>query len=97
MADFLLELFFTIIVEGYVELMGLIIPKEKSCNKTVRTLITVFAVIMILGLIAMAMFGMYFAANGKALLGWCLIVGAILLSIAQITLGIIMKSRKTES
>ena len=96
MADFLVELFFTIIVEGYVELMGMIIPEKKRTSKTVRTLVAIFAVIMILGLIAMALFGMYFAAKERPVLGWCLIIGSVVLSIAQITLGLIMKSRKEE-
>ena len=43
--DFLVELFFEIIVSVYAELMGMIIPEEKSNNKTVRTIIAVFAVI----------------------------------------------------
>ncbi len=91
------EFFFELIITLYVELMGLVIPEEKHSNKTVRTLIAIFAVLMVLGLIVMALFGMYFAANGRSLLGWCLIIGSIVLSIAQITLGIIMKSRKDRS
>ena len=92
--DFLVELFFEIIVTVYAELMGMIIPEEKSNNKTVRMIIAVFAVIIMLGLIVMALFGMYFAVNDRPVLGWCLIIGSIMLSIAQITIGLILKSRK---
>ena len=95
--DFLVELFFTIIVEGYVELMGMIIPEEKSNNKIVRMWIAIFAVIIMLGLIVMALFGLYFIANDRAVLGWCLFIASIVLSIVQIVFGLILKSRKGAS
>ncbi len=93
MAEFLLEFIVTL----YAELMVLIVPEEKRSGKAFRTAVAIFAGVMILGLMVMALFGMYFAANGRSLLGWCLIIGSIVLSIAQITLGIIMKSRKDRS
>lgn len=93
--DFLVELFFEIIVSVYAELMGLVIPEEKKNNKIIRTIIAVFAGLVMLGLIVMMLFGVYFVAdNRNPLLGWGLIVGAILISIAQITAGIILKSRE---
>ncbi len=93
--DFFVELFFEIIVSVYAELMGLVIPEEKKNNKTIRTIIAVFAGLVMLGLIVMMLFGMYFVYdNRNPLLGWGLIVGAILLSVAQITAGIILKSKE---
>ena len=93
--DFLVELFFEIIVSVYAELMGLVIPEEKKNNKIIRTIIAVFAGFVMLGLIVMMLFGVYFVTDDRnPLLGWGLIVGAILLSVAQITAGIILKSRE---
>ncbi|MBQ8496927.1 MAG: hypothetical protein IJ489_05660 [Clostridia bacterium] len=91
MADFLLELIVTL----YAELMVLIVPEEKRNGKAFRTAVAIFAGIMILGLMAMAMFGIYFVADGRnPVLGWILLIGAIVLSVAQITVGIILKSKK---
>ena len=93
--DFLVELFFEIIVSVYAELMGLVIPEENKNNKIVRTMIAVFAGLVMLGLIVMMLFGMYFVAGDRnPLLGWGLIVGAIIISIAQITAGMILKSKE---
>ena len=91
MAEFVLELIVTL----YAELMVLIVPEEKRSGKAFRTAIAIFAGIMILGLMAMAMFGIYFVANDRnPVLGWILLIGATLLSVSQITAGIILKSTK---
>ena len=84
-----MELLIEILLEVYMELMFLIVPEDKRRKKH-RIITVIIAIVITFGLIALGVWGVYLIADKKNLWGILPLTVAILLSIAQITAGIIL-------
>lgn len=84
-----MELLIEILLEVYMELMFLIVPEDKRRKKH-RIITVIIAIVITFGLIALGVWGVYLIADKKNLWGILPLAVAILLSIAQITAGIIL-------
>ena len=84
-----MELLIEILLEVYMELMFLIVPEDKRRKKH-RIITAIIAIVITFGLIALGVWGVYLIADKKNLWGILSLAVAILLSIAQITAGIIL-------
>lgn len=84
-----MELLIEILLEVYMELMFLIVPEDKRRKKH-RIITAIIAILITFGLIALGVWGVYLIADKKNLWGILPLAVAILLSIAQITAGIIL-------
>lgn len=84
-----MELLIEILLEVYMELMFLIVPEDKRRKKH-RIITAIIAIVITFGLIALGVWGVYLIADEKNLWGILPLAVAILLSIAQITAGIIL-------
>ena len=89
--DLLIEIF----LEVYMELMLLIIPEDKWGRKH-RSVATVLAILALLGIMALAVWGIVWIVERKNPWGWLPLGISIALSIAQITLGIRLYVRKNK-
>ena len=84
-----MELLIEILLEVYMELMFLIVPEDKRRKKH-RIITVIIAIVITFGFIALGVWGVYLIADKKNLWGILPLAVAILLSIAQITAGIIL-------
>ena len=84
-----MELLAEILFEVYGELMFLIVP-EKRMNKKYVMLTKVVAVLVFLGVIALALWGVVLISEYNDLLGILPISIAVLISLAQIVAGIVL-------
>lgn len=89
--DLLIEIF----LEVYMELMLLVIPEDKWGRKR-RGIATVLAILALLGIMALAVWGIVWIVERKSPWGWLPLVIAIALSVVQITLGIRLYVRKNK-
>ncbi len=87
--DFVIE----ILLEMYMELMLLAIPEEKRGKKH-YIFATIIAVILTLGVMALAIWGVSLLVENRNTWGWLPLCIAIIASILQITLGIILSIKK---
>ena len=90
--EFLFELFF----EVYIELMMYIIPEEKATLKRYRVLAIIIATIVLLGNLALFIWGGILLFERHSFLGLVPIAVAILFSLAQIFLGFILDQKKNK-
>lgn len=90
-----MEFVFEFLFELYLELMMYIVPEEKATSKKYRFLVVVFALVILLGVLALFIWGIVLLED-KNLKGIIPIGIAIVLSIAQIILGFIFHDRKTK-
>ena len=89
--DFLIE----ILLEVYMELMFLIIPEGRRRKKH-RIIMVLIASVLTFGLMALGLWGIYMLTEEKNAWG-CLPLGiAIVLSAAQIIVGILLYNRRTK-
>jgi len=88
--DFLFDLIFEI----YIELMMLAVPEEKSTSKKYRIIAIIIASLSLCGILALAVWGLVLIIDKTNALGWIPLSFAILLSLAQIIAGIILRNRK---
>ncbi len=84
-----MDFLFEFLLEIYIELMMLVVPEEKATSKKYRIIITIIASLVLFGILALAAWGIVLIADEKNALGWIPLSFAILLSLAQIILGII--------
>ena len=84
-----MELLAEILFEVYGEMMFLIVP-EKRMNKKYVMLTKVIAVLVFLGVIALALWGVVLISEYNDLLGILPISIAVLVSLAQIVAGIVL-------
>lgn len=86
--DFLFEILFEI----YGELMLLVVP-EKGRSKRYRVLAKIIAVLMLLGVVALAFWGIFLIVDRQNLAGIAPLTVAVLISLAQIVAGILLFKR----
>ena len=86
--DFLFEILF----EVYGELMLLIVP-EKGRSKRYRILAKLVAALVLLGVVALALWGIILITDYGNLAGIAPLAGACAISIAQIVAGILLFKR----
>lgn len=91
-----MELVFEIIFELYVELMMYIVPEEKATSKKYRAIITLIATVVLLGVIALLIWGCVLISDYNNKLGIIPIVVAIMISIAQIIAGFVLHNKKSK-
>ena len=82
-----MEIVLEILLELYLELMTWIIPDK--CDKKQKRLATAIAITVVLGVIALAIWGVVLIADGNNMLGIIPLSIAILLSVIQIAAGIV--------
>lgn len=90
-----MDIVIEILIEIYMELMFLIIPEEKRNKKTmlVTKLIAIFCTF---GIIALGVWGVVLLADSHNLWGLAPLTVSIVLSLVQITLGIILFVRRSK-
>ena len=86
--DFLMELLF----EVYLDLMMLIVP-EKNISKKHKNIAKVIAILVLFGVIALAFWGIVLIVDNSNLLGIIPLAVAIIISLAQIVLSIILYNK----
>ena len=82
--DIIIEIF----LELYMELMMLIVP-EKYVGKTTKTIAKVIAILVVIGMFALAIWGIAWLTEGNVW-GLCPLIIAIVISLAQIIAGIVL-------
>ena len=86
--DILIEFF----LEIYMELMMLIVP-EKNITKRHKTIAKILAIAVLLGVLALAVWGIVMIWDYGKLWGIAPLTAAIVLSLLQIVFGIILYKR----
>lgn len=86
--DFLMELLF----EVYLDLMMLIVP-EKNISKKHKNIAKVIAILVLFGVLALAFWGIVLIVDYNNLLGIIPLAVAIIISLAQIILSIILYNK----
>ena len=76
-----------------MELMLLVIPESKNGRKR-KGIAMLLAIFSLLGIMALAIWGIVWIVDSKNPWGWIPLILAILLSVAQIALGIRLYIRK---
>ena len=92
-----MEELFEFVFELYLELMMFAVPEEKMASKKYRRLATLLAVAVLMGVIALFVWGgvlIFELHNG---LGWIPVGIAVVISVVQIILGFVVQSRKDAS
>ena len=89
-----MDIIFEILIEIYMELMMLVVPEEKATKKRYRVLAVIIALIGVAATIASLVYGLYLIIDNDNLLGIIPIAVAVILSISQITAGIVIRLSK---
>ena len=84
-----MEILAEILLDVYGELMLLIVP-EKGTSKKIILLSKIFAILVLMGGIALVLWGIYLIADQDNLLGILPITLAVIISLAQIIAGIVL-------
>ena len=79
-----------ILIEVYMELMMLIVPDKKMVTKKHRIIAIIIALFVLAGIFALIIFGLTLIIDKNNFLGIIPLSFAIIISIAQIVLGIIL-------
>ena len=87
-----MDLLMEFLLELYMELMFLIVP-EKNVGKGHRVVAALLAFVVILGLFALVLWGVWLIADRGNLWGILPIVAAGVLSLAQIVAGMVLYNR----
>ena len=75
--------------------MFLIVPEEKRKRKH-RIIVGILAIVELIGLFALLIWGCYLIEDKKTPWGWLPLIGVIVLSIAQIVTGIILYFKRNK-
>ena len=86
-----MDIVIEILLEIYMELMMLIVP-EKYVGKKMKIVATVLVILMLVGVFALAIWGIAWIAEGN-LWGIAPLGAAIVISLAQIVAGIILYNK----
>lgn len=86
-----MDIVIEILLEIYMELMMLIVP-EKYVGKKMKIVATVLVILMIVGVFALAIWGIAWIVEGN-LWGIAPLGAAIVISLAQIVAGIILYNK----
>ncbi len=89
-----MDILFEILIEIYLELMMLVVPEEKKTKKRYRVLAIIIALIGVAATIASLVYGLHLIIDKDNLVGIIPIAIAVLLSLAQITAGIVIRLSK---
>ena len=89
-----MDILFEFFIEIYMELMMLVVPEEKKTKKRYRVLAIIIALIGIAATIASLVYGLHLIIDKDNLVGIIPIAIAVLLSLAQITAGIVIRLSK---
>ena len=89
-----MELFLEIIFGVYVELMMYIVPEEKASSKKYRTIAILIAAVILVGVLALFIWGCVLISDYDNKLGIIPIVISIVISIIQIIAGFILHVKK---
>lgn len=92
--DLTLDIIFEILIEIYMELMMLVVPEEKKKKKRYRVLAVIISLIGIAATIASLVYGLHLIIDKDNLIGIIPVTIAAILSIAQITAGIVIRLSK---
>lgn len=90
-----MEIIFEILFELYLELMMYIVPEEKATSKGYRALCIIFATVVLLGTFALFIWGCVLISEYDNKLGAIPITAAVVISLAQIILGLILHDKKS--
>ncbi len=88
-----MDILIEVLLDIYMECMFLIIPEEKRTKKH-YIWAKVIAILCSLGVLALACWGIVWIWESKNPWGWIPLSTAILFSVVQITLGIILTVRR---
>ena len=91
-----MEFIFEILFEVYIELMLFIVPEEKAASQKYRVLAIVFAVLALLGVFALFIWGCVLISDYHNMLGLIPITVAIVLSLIQIVAGLVLHDRRSK-
>lgn len=91
-----MDLLFEIVFEIYVELMMYIVPEKKASSKTYRTIAILVAAVVLLGVLALFIWGLVLINDYNNKLGIIPIVIATVISIIQIIAGFILHDKKSK-
>ncbi|MBQ8254007.1 MAG: hypothetical protein IJY94_00715 [Clostridia bacterium] len=89
-----MDILFEFLIEIYMELMMLVVPEENRTKKRYRVPAIIIALIGIAATIASLVYGLHLVIDKDDLLGIIPIAIAALLSLAQITAGIVIRISK---
>ena len=89
-----MELFLEIVFEVYVELMMYIVPEEKASSKKYRTIAILVAAVILVGVLALFIWGCVLISDYDNKLGIIPIVISVVISIIQIIAGFILHVKK---
>ena len=85
-----MEFFAEFLLEIYMELMFLVVPREKKGNKKYKVIATLIAIAVLLGVIALALWGAVLISNYKNPIGIIPIAIAAVISLSQIIAGFVL-------
>ncbi len=91
-----MEILLEILFEVYIELMMYVVPEEKATSHKYRIFATVIALMALVGVIALFIWGCFLIVNHDNKLGIIPVVVAIIFSIVQIYAGLVVQSRKSK-
>ncbi len=91
-----MEIVMEILLEGYMELMLLIVP-TKSKSKGMKFLASILAVTMLFGCMALFLFGACLIASEQTGWGTLCILLSILVSFVQIIIGFILWKKRNQT
>ena len=91
--EFLLEIVFEI----YLELMMFIVPEKKATTKKYRIITAFIAIVVLVGVLALFIWGCVLICDYNNKLGIIPIVVAIVLSIFQIVSGFVLHIEKSDN
>ncbi len=89
-----MELLYEILFEIYLELMMMIVPEEKTSSKLFRVLVILVAIVSMLGILALFIWGWILLFERHNFWGILPFSLAIILSLAQIVLGFVLSEKK---
>ena len=87
-----MDILIEIVLEVYMELMFLIVP-ERNITKKQKLLVKLAAIVVTVGLLALAFWGIVLIADQGNLWGIAPITAAVALSLVQIVMGIVLYRR----
>ncbi len=91
-----MEFIFEIVFEIYVELMMYIVPEEKASSKKYRKVAILIATVVLLGTLALFVWGCVLLSDYNNKLGAIPIVISIIISVVQIIAGFILHDKKSK-
>ncbi len=89
-----MDILFEILIEIYMELMMLVVPEDKMAKKRYRFLAVIIALIGVTATVASLIYGLHLIIDKDNMVGIIPIAIAFILSISQITAGIIIRIGK---